>query len=121
MTAKYYVTEEGEYIGAFDGVEPPEGAIEVPAAPADARQVWNGKSWLGQPVPQVVSRAQGIRALYDAGVLDQVEALIAASDRPTQLAWETVSEFHRDSPMIAAVGAGLDLDALFIHAATIKL
>jgi hypothetical protein len=72
-------------------------------------------------VPKIVSRAQGIRALYDAGALDSIEAAVAASDRASQLAWASVSEFHRDSPMIARLGGGLDLDALFIYAKTIKL
>lgn len=43
---KYFVDTIGRYIGGFDGAESPEGAIEVPIAPDDARQIWNGTSWL---------------------------------------------------------------------------
>lgn len=42
---KYFVDHAGNYIGAFDGAEPPKGAIEVPSAPDDARQPWLGDSW----------------------------------------------------------------------------
>lgn len=45
MATKYYVDAEGNYIGGFDGVDPPEGAIEVPEAPEDARQKWVNGAW----------------------------------------------------------------------------
>lgn len=41
---KYYVNEFGEYLGGTDG-EAPTGGTEVPSAPSDARQIWNGSSW----------------------------------------------------------------------------
>ena len=43
--AKYFVDGNGIYIGGFEGAEPPGGATEVPEAPEDARQVWDGKAW----------------------------------------------------------------------------
>lgn len=42
---KFFVDPAGIYIGAFDGVEPPPSSIEVPSAPADARQPWTGSGW----------------------------------------------------------------------------
>ena len=48
---KYYVTEAGAYIGGYDGVEPPIGAIEVPVAPEDARQVWDFSAQAWGPIP----------------------------------------------------------------------
>lgn len=42
---KYFVTPHGEYIGGFDGAEPPGNSIEVPSAPSDARQIWTGNNW----------------------------------------------------------------------------
>lgn len=45
MTTKYYVNKDGIYTGAFDGVKPPKGSIEVLTAPEDARQVWDGVAW----------------------------------------------------------------------------
>jgi len=45
MTTKYFVDNNGAYLGAWDGSEPTSGAIEVPFSPEDARQVWNGRSF----------------------------------------------------------------------------
>lgn len=46
---RYFVDEEGRYLGGWDA-NPPAGAIEVPSAPSDARQLWNGNIWSGIPV-----------------------------------------------------------------------
>lgn len=48
---KYYVDAEGEYLGGWDA-NPPAGAIEVPTAPEDARQIWDGEVW-GWPQPML--------------------------------------------------------------------
>lgn len=50
MTVKYYADTEGRYVGAFEGVDPPEGAVEVPLAPIDARYIWDGEAWKAPPV-----------------------------------------------------------------------
>lgn len=42
---KFFIDESGNYLGSFAGVEPPHGAIEVPIAPEDARQVWEDGTW----------------------------------------------------------------------------
>lgn len=44
MATKYFVDQDGNYIGAFDGAQPPQGSIEVPEAPEHASQVWNFSS-----------------------------------------------------------------------------
>lgn len=41
---KYYVDAEGNYLGGWDA-NPPDGAIEAPFPPEDARQKWNGFSF----------------------------------------------------------------------------
>lgn len=51
MTAKYYVDQFGNYIGGFDGVEPPIGSIEIPEPPIDGRHIlvegiWTFPSYL---------------------------------------------------------------------------
>jgi len=78
------------------------------------------------PVPQVVSRFQARAALLGAGLLDDVEALMASPATPAihRLAWTDAVEFRRDSPTIAAVAAALSLsdaqlDGLFTVAAGI--
>lgn len=70
----------------------------------------------------VISRFQGEAALYQAGLLDDVEALIAGADPLVQIAWQRVTEFRRLSPMIASIAQALgwtdeQLDALFETAA----
>lgn len=74
--------------------------------------------------PQVVSRFQARAALHLAGLLPQVEALMAApeTDALWRLAWTDAIEFRRDSPTLVAMAAALNLteqqlDQLFITAA----
>jgi len=74
--------------------------------------------------PQVVSRFQARAALHLAGLLEQVEALMAApeADPLARLAWTDAIEFRRDSPTLVAMAAALSLtdeqlDQLFITAA----
>jgi hypothetical protein len=42
---RYFIDGDGVYLGGFDGVQPPAGAVEVARAPADARQTWTGAAW----------------------------------------------------------------------------
>lgn len=43
---KYYIDANGNYIGGFDGAEPPAGSSEVTIPPENARCKWNGLSWI---------------------------------------------------------------------------
>lgn len=77
-------------------------------------------------VPQVVSRFQARAALLQAGLLDQVEALISNANTPaiTRLAWTDAQEFLRNSPTILSVAGTLgltneEIDALFVAASGI--
>ena len=49
---KFYVDEQNNYIGSFDGEtgKIPANAIEVPSAPDDARQKWQVNKWGPKPV-----------------------------------------------------------------------
>ena len=124
---KFYVDIQGTYVGAYDGIKPPAGFIEVLVAPQDARQVWSFElerwSEVPQYVPQVVSKAQGIMALYHASKLELVKSAVVAAGPEAQLAFDTIGEFHRDSPLMAAIAGPLDidLDALFVAADQIKI
>lgn len=78
-----------------------------------------------QSIPAVVSRFQAKAAMLQAGMLDQVEALIAGGDAVTQLAWAEAVEYRRDSPLINSLAAAMDLtaeqvDDLFIAAAKVS-
>ena len=75
-------------------------------------------------VPQVITIRQAKLALLAAGLLDDVDAAVAAADRATQIEWEYATEVRRNWPTIAAVVsvAGLteeQVDGLFIEAATL--
>lgn len=41
----HFMNQHGEYIGAFDGASPPDGAISCPP-PARATDRWNGTVWV---------------------------------------------------------------------------
>lgn len=69
----------------------------------------------------VVTPRQAKLALYGAGLLEQVEAAVAASDKATQITWEYAIEFRRDDPLINGLGKQMGLsdeqiDQLFITA-----
>ena len=39
---KYFVDIDGNYLGGFDGADPPSESVEVPFSPIDARDIWDG-------------------------------------------------------------------------------
>ena len=45
MTTKYYSDAQGNYIGGYDGAEPPAGAIERPSPPDHGFDLWDGAQW----------------------------------------------------------------------------
>lgn len=75
-------------------------------------------------VPQVITIRQAKLALLAAGLLDDVDAAVAAADRATQIEWEYATEVHRSWPTLTAVQAVAGLtdehvDSLFIAAAAL--
>lgn len=73
-----------------------------------------------------VTPYQAKAALFEAGFLDEVEALIDApdTDRLIVLAWNNAIEYRRLSPMVSGIASALgwtdeQLDDLFIAAAQI--
>jgi len=85
-----------------------------------------GMAVLGRtPTPQSVTRFQARAALAMAGLLDGVEAAVAASPNLlARLAWADAQSFERQSPTIASLAAILGLstdqiDELFQTAAEI--
>jgi hypothetical protein len=126
---KFYVDASGGYIGGFDGAQPPAGAIEVPHAPADARDMWNGAQWAAAlpVVPAEVTRRAGLQALLLEGVTEamveaKIEELLVSPDKEMALIEFRASQvFQRNRPLVMQIGTamGLDLDALFISAASL--
>lgn len=51
---KYFVDEAGNYIGGFDGANPPAGAIEIPAPPPHGWMVFINNVWVMPPEKQAI-------------------------------------------------------------------
>ena len=74
-------------------------------------------------VPASVSKAQAQIALYNAGLLDQLELVIAGHPyRPVRIWYESANVWERKNPYVSLLGPELDLtedeiDTLFIEAA----
>ena len=81
-----------------------------------------------QDVPQVISKFQGKAILHKLGFLTKVLSVIEDpnTDPLVKLAWDNVSEFRRNSPMLKSLGIALELtdeqlDELFIEAGKIEV
>ena len=77
-------------------------------------------------IPARVTRRQARLALHQAGLLGQVEALMASPETPAaiRITYEDATEWWRDDPIIQAIGPALGLtpgqvDDLFVTASTI--
>ena len=66
MTARYFVDASGIYLGAYEGAEPPDAALEVPEPPEHAAQIWGGDDWL----PLVRSKEEQEEARRAAYILE---------------------------------------------------
>lgn len=96
---------------------PEEEAAALAAHEATALQQWREQT--------TCTPFQGRMALAQAGLMPQVDAIIAAADDVTKTAWEYALEWKRTSPMIAALAGALELtetqvDDLFKAAQTIE-
>lgn len=47
--AKYFVDQNGVFLGGFEGANPPLNSIEVFTLPADGRMTWDGSKWVEPP------------------------------------------------------------------------
>lgn len=99
MQTKFYVNEQGKYIGSNKDPVPPEGGIEVPSAPNNVTdEIWNGTQWVF--IKNItVSRAQAKLALLNAGKLGLVQPAIDAVTDPLlrqklQIEWDDRLEFN---------------------------
>lgn len=80
--------------------------------------------WPVSLVPQAVTPLQMRRALREAGLTSQVNALLATLDEETVETWEYALEIQRANPLIAMAAVELELDTgqvddLFRLAATL--
>lgn len=138
-----YVTydETGALTGAFiQDMQPEHEDCHIVANPAqrmnwvayranDARDGLDPLPPVAPPivVPQEVTQRQGLRALFLAGVTEaDIESFIGQIEDETErglalIDFRSASTWSRTWPLVIAAGAalGLDLDALFIQAATL--
>lgn len=83
----------------------------------------NSNAAMANVTDSVVTRRQAKQALLQVGLLDDVDAAIAASgDRAAQIDWADATEFRRDWPTLIALQPALGLtdqqiDDLFREAA----
>ncbi|MGB0695359.1 MAG: hypothetical protein ACPGOY_06890 [Rhodospirillaceae bacterium] len=109
---------------------PPNATKDVPPEiPEGSRARWDGLRWLVEPIPVpetgpetepeqepqpvtpvTVTPAQARIALLRGGWLDQVEAILAKPEhREASILWEYGTTVERDSPVLAAMAAELQL------------
>ena len=75
-------------------------------------------------VPTSVSMRQAELALLEAGLLDDIEALIATLPRKDQIAWKRSTVVERTDPLVAYVQqanglSDIQIDELFTNASTL--
>lgn len=118
------------HVVADENWQPPAGLTKIPyvAAPIGQHHTWEPPPPEPAKIkPTVVSAYQARVALYHAGLLDAVEAMVSDPNTAMEvkLAWEYATEFHRDNPFILALAPQLglteeQLDALFEAAAQVQ-
>ena len=111
-------------------------AKEYRVAPSEVKEGWldNGEDYSPPPekplaIPEAVEAWQAKKALIASGHYTLVESAInALGDDPESLSvkvdWASAKTFRRDWPALVALSTQLkmdsgDLDALFVHAATL--
>lgn len=110
--------------------QPPEGtrAVELPEGVGIGWSYVDGKFVAPvvakEPevvhVPASITKRQAALALYDAGKYDAVMYALGQDPR-ANIEWMSAANIERQSPLVLQLGEalGLDLDTLFIHAATL--
>jgi hypothetical protein len=83
--------------------DPSAEAAALAAHEAKALQAWREQT--------TCTPFQGKAALFQAGLLDDIEALVAnaATDTLTKLAWANAVEWKRNSPMITSLATALNM------------
>ena len=105
----------------LEEVEQPkqEGFYAVEVAPINNKQTWELVA-IPKEVPQEITPLQSKLQLLEIGLLDEVEALVAA-DRKVQLYWEYALVIERDNEILLMITSALgmtedEVDEFFITA-----
>ena len=99
-----YPTEVPEFFGTCpdDADTQIDGVLGV-YVQADWETMREDEMRARNPVPQQVTMRQARLELLERGLLDDVEAVIAAAGRAAQIEWEFATFVERGHPVIAAV------------------
>ena len=99
-----YPTDVPEFFGTCpeDADTKVDGVLGV-YLQADWEQMREDEMRARNPVPQQVTMRQARLALLSAGLLDDVEMVIAAAGRAAQLEWEYAAVVERSNLAVAAV------------------
>ena len=99
-----YPTDVPEFFGACpdDADTQIDGVLGV-YVQADWETMRDDEMRARNPVPQQVTMRQARLALLSAGLLDDVEMVIAAAGRAAQLEWEYAAVADRSNPAVAIV------------------
>ena len=116
----YVVRDDGTgpYISRWSRPEPQPTPEELEAARPAA------EAWAARQAMPTLTPAQLDLALLQFGLLDAVEAFVAATDRPTQIAYKRVQTFERSNPLLNTA-AGLlgmtdeQIDAVWMYGASL--
>lgn len=127
---KYYVDSAGAYLGGWDD-EPPEGAVEVSEAPAQASQTWDfdAEEWSEvRPVLPDLAPWQFRAVLHLSGRQADLQAFIDSLPEPqktiaqAKLEYTLVFERNNDLVLTAQQALGLsdaELNTLWNQALTL--
>lgn len=123
MSTRYFVDRAGNYLGGFDGAEPPSGAVEVPVPPDHASHKWVNGAWspAAEPVPKAVPlfKARAVMRVTPHPVhgtlLAAVKAAITTMADPVMRAvaeegLERASVLSRYGAIVTTLAATLGLD-----------
>jgi hypothetical protein len=121
----YATFSEAGFVRSFlhlaDGEPAPEGAVPLTEEQfADLVEYQGLRRWTGTrievieplrpPAVMSVSAAQAKTALYNHGLLDDVEAIVAGHPyRPVKIFFESANEWEKANPYVRAIGAELGL------------
>ncbi len=122
---QYFIDTDGNYLGGFDGAEPPEGSIEVDTPPAHGSDKWTNGAWVVVAiVPESVPKLNARLTLIDAGYWDEVVAFVTAQGAIALAYLQDAQTMRRDNPLVNAWAktrsvpiSDAALDGLFIAAA----
>lgn len=109
---KYFVNDQGVYVGGFEGATPPAGSIEVPTAPEHASQTWDFilQAWSAPPAPVIVLYPGDLWSRLTNAEADQVEAAMATQPVRVQNIFRSASSYRSDHelwPLLENVATGL--------------